>query len=316
MAAWNSRRDLTAPDGAPSSVLLSRWGDEPGRGAASKAGRPRLVTARTGLGDRWTARLAVLGALVGLVAAIAAFAPASWLAQALYRVSDQRVLLAQAQGTVWDGDAVLVLTAGAGSADARALPGRLRWSLRPAWDGGPALRLALRQDCCMAGVWPLNMAVGWRSWRLTLPTPASEPAWRAQWPGDLLSGLGTPWNTLAPQGQLRIDSGGLDLRQVDGRWLVEGGLDIEMLNMSSRVTTLRTLGSYRLRIIGAGAQPTRLELQTLDGALQLQGQGEWTARGVRFRGEATARPAEEAALNNLLNIIGRRDGARSILSIG
>ncbi|MGE4050638.1 MAG: type II secretion system protein N, partial [Piscinibacter sp.] len=38
--------------------------------------------------------------------------------------------------------------------------------------------------------------------------------------------------------------------------------------------------------------------------------------GVRFRGEARAAPGEEAPLANLLNIIGRRDGARSVISIG
>ncbi len=38
--------------------------------------------------------------------------------------------------------------------------------------------------------------------------------------------------------------------------------------------------------------------------------------GVRFRGEARAGAADEAALTNLLNIIGRREGARSVISIG
>jgi general secretion pathway protein N len=37
---------------------------------------------------------------------------------------------------------------------------------------------------------------------------------------------------------------------------------------------------------------------------------------VRFRGEAVAAPGDEPALNNLLNIIGRRNGARSVISIG
>jgi general secretion pathway protein N len=38
--------------------------------------------------------------------------------------------------------------------------------------------------------------------------------------------------------------------------------------------------------------------------------------GVRFRGEARANEGDESALTNLLNIIGRRDGARSVISIG
>ena len=37
---------------------------------------------------------------------------------------------------------------------------------------------------------------------------------------------------------------------------------------------------------------------------------------LRFTGEASAAPEREAALSNLLNIIGRRNGARSIITIG
>jgi general secretion pathway protein N len=40
------------------------------------------------------------------------------------------------------------------------------------------------------------------------------------------------------------------------------------------------------------------------------------AGGLRFRGEATAAGGEQPALANLLNIIGRRDGARSVIEIG
>jgi general secretion pathway protein N len=37
---------------------------------------------------------------------------------------------------------------------------------------------------------------------------------------------------------------------------------------------------------------------------------------MRFRGEARAAEGQEAALANLLNIIGRRQGATSLISIG
>jgi general secretion pathway protein N len=59
-----------------------------------------------------------------------------------------------------------------------------------------------------------------------------------------------------------------------------------------------------------------LSLSTDSGPLQLSGSGTWGPAGVRFRGEARASEAERAALSNLLNIIGRRDGARSVISIG
>jgi general secretion pathway protein N len=57
-------------------------------------------------------------------------------------------------------------------------------------------------------------------------------------------------------------------------------------------------------------------LSTIDGGLQLSGNGTLGASGFRFRGEATATDADRSALVNLLNIIGRRDGARSVIAIG
>ena len=59
-----------------------------------------------------------------------------------------------------------------------------------------------------------------------------------------------------------------------------------------------------------------LAAATLSGALRLSAQGQWAATGLRLRGEATAAPGSERALDNLLNIIGRRQGARSVFAIG
>lgn len=85
------------------------------------------TAARKPPGHGWVAqarasrRWAVVGAVVGATVALVAFAPAHWLAQAVASATQQRVLLANAQGTVWSGDAVLILGAGAGSRDARSL---------------------------------------------------------------------------------------------------------------------------------------------------------------------------------------------------
>jgi general secretion pathway protein N len=37
---------------------------------------------------------------------------------------------------------------------------------------------------------------------------------------------------------------------------------------------------------------------------------------LRFEGVASSTPEHQAALQNLLNIIGRRDGARAIIQLG
>jgi general secretion pathway protein N len=107
-----------------------------------------------GAGRRWGIAGAVVGALVGLVA----FAPASWLAYGLASATQQYVVLADARGTVWDGSAVLLLTGGAGSRDASALPGRLKWNLGLHWSG---LEIRASQDCCLNGPMALRVTPGW-----------------------------------------------------------------------------------------------------------------------------------------------------------
>ena len=74
------------------------------------------------------------------------------------------------------------------------------------------------------------------------------------------------------------------------------------------------MGSYRINLLG-GATP-QLQLDTLEGSLRLSGRGQWVGSRLRFTGEASAVPEREAALSNLLNIIGRRNGPRSIITIG
>ena len=60
----------------------------------------------------------------------------------------------------------------------------------------------------------------------------------------------------------------------------------------------------------------QVQLSTSDGALQLSGNGQWVASKLHFNGQASAAPGSESALSNLLNIIGRRQGALSLISIG
>ena len=73
---------------------------------------------------------------------------------------------------------------------------------------------------------------------------------------------------------------------------------------------------YRSPAFHEGSGGAQLNLQTLDGALRLTGDGQWTGARLRFRGQATAAPGQESALASLLNIIGRRQGALSVISIG
>lgn len=240
-----------------------------------------------------------------MLPAVALFAPAHWLAQGVARATQGQVLLLQPRGTVWSGSAQLVLTGGAASQDRAALPGRLDWRLRPTWDG---VRAQLHASCCTPQPLRLQARVRWAGTQLTLADGQS------QWPAAVLSGLGTPWNTLQPQGQLALQTRGLTASWAAGRMVLAGQAQLDARAMSSRLSTLKPMGSYRL-VLAGGEVPT-LALSTLDGDLQLSGSGQWVGERLRFAGEASAAPEREAALSNLLNIIGRRNGARSIITVG
>ncbi|RYF39236.1 MAG: type II secretion system protein N, partial [Comamonadaceae bacterium] len=158
-------------------------------------------------------RWAAAGALLGLLMALAVFAPARWLAAAVLSASRGQVQLADARGTVWRGDARLLLSGGEGSRDAVALPGAVQWRL-----GLSGLGVAgeVTADCCTSA--PLR-------WRLSPQWGGASLAWadgQSQWPAALLAGLGTPWNSLAPQGNLQLATRGLVIDWNAGRMTLAG----------------------------------------------------------------------------------------------
>ncbi|MDE1997584.1 MAG: type II secretion system protein N [Burkholderiales bacterium] len=267
-------------------------------------------------GKRWGKWGVALGAVLGLIL----FAPATWLAQSVENLTGGRLLLAEAQGTVWQGDAVAILTGGPGSRDAKALPGRLGWRIKVK---GLGLRVSLQQDCCMPTPVVLDLLPGWGRLRaeLKLNPNGNEAELQASgavghWPAAWLGGLGTPWNTLQLGGLLRLNAQQLSFEWVEGRLRMSGQADFALDNVTSPITTLDRLGSYRLDVLGDAQGQMQLNLTTLEGSLLLTGQGTVGAGGTRFRGDARAVEADRGALDNLLNIIGRRSGDHSVILIG
>lgn len=272
-------------------------------------GMPGARPVRHDTARRWS----IAGAVLGLLGALVVFAPASWLARSLASASNGHLLIVDTRGSIWNGSGVVVLTGGAGARDAAALPGRLHWRMAVK---GMGLQLAARQDCCLNGELLVGIQPGLGQLALSIDNRAD---WLARLPAGVLAGLGTPWNTLQLGGSLRLSARELKLQSVQGRWRQFGELNLDLLNLSSRVSTVAPLGSYRLSLTADAATPgvSTLRLSTLEGALQLTGAGTVSPGGKsRFVGEATAAPGREEALNNLLNIIGRRQGARSVLTIG
>jgi general secretion pathway protein N len=254
------------------------------------------------------------GGLLGLLTATLVCAPAQWLASSIAVASEGRVLLQAPRGTVWAGSAQLLLSGGEGSAGAVRLPSRISWTLAPTWLGASiqlsaptALQLNVTLKNLSTVLWTLETA------QLDLPA-------------ELLAGLGSPWNTLQLAGMLTLKT--TPTQPLSGTWsnslglqALTGAATLDAVQMQTALSTVRPLGSYRMTLQGVDV---KLETPQADSALLLSGTGTMVRSSTSkayFLGEATAAAGREAALSNLLHIMGQKqpssDGRlRTSLRIG
>jgi general secretion pathway protein N len=175
------------------------------------------------------------------------------------RTSSGRFLLADARGSG------LVGQCGAGahrrpdSRDASALPGRLRWT--SAWRGTGPGRAAAAPGLLPRGELRLRIEPGSAGLsRLPLPQGASE---LGQWPAAWLAGLGTPWNTCSSAAAAPEHPGLRARRRRRAAGASAAVATLDLRSVSSRLSTLDTLGSYRLVLSGDGhGDGARLTLST------------------------------------------------------
>lgn len=258
---------------------------------------------------------------MGLVLALITQAPAHWLTHVVEQASGERVLLPDAQGTVWNGSAQWVLNEGplniaatldaTRSANTTSLPTRVTWQLGPRIDWANFrlnLSATVASACCTPQPVRVDVSPLWRGLRVQVSDHTSN------WPASWLVGLGAPWNTVQPEGQMQLSTSQLQWTQQAGHEQLQGQAELHMQQLSTRLSTLRPLGSYRVRV--QGGDTVALTLDTLEGSLLLQGSGQLMNGRVQFNGEASAAPDAQAALSNLLNILGQRQGAKSILKMG
>lgn len=260
-----------------------------------------------------SSRWAWLGVGLGLSGAFVTQAPAYWLTPLLAQVSQQRMLLQDPQGTIWNGSAQWVLNEGPhNSAIAtKSLPTRVTWQLAPHIDfASPSvgLRAWVASACCTPEPVRIDVSPLWRGVRVQVSDHTS------QWPAAWLVGLGAPWNTVQPDGAMQLHTAQMRWEQRGDATQLFGQAELQLRQLTTRLSTLRPLGSYRLRL--HGGDTIALTLDTLEGSLQLQGSGQLKNGHVQFNGEATAAPDAQDALSNLLNVLGQRQGNKSILKMG
>ena len=123
---------------------------------------------------------------------------------------------------------------------------------------------------------PLRLSPGW--------TGATLSAQSLRAPAAALSALGSPWNTLAPQGTLELKWQTLPL----GGRLPAGPLaELRWRDAATALAPVNPVGSYVLRLQGDGKSGGALALSTESGLLDVSGQGSLSPRGAKFQG---ARP--------------------------
>ncbi len=237
-------------------------------------------------------------ALLTYLVLLLAWAPASLLAWALPRVSEQVAWLDQVDGTVWRGSAAalrLQPATGAGQS-----LGHLSWRVLPLdlLRGRFGYRLSLGGAGIEAAG---NVQVG--------PRRVALRALRGEAPADRLGRLSPDLAMWQPQGRLLFESEFLAVEQqaISGRGTLRW---VDAMSGHAR----DRLGTYRAELDGRDTG-LAIKLSTESGALQLQGTGMWTPqRGLQFTG--TARPATGSGTGpaNLLGLLGpaQADGSRTI----
>lgn len=239
----------------------------------------------------------ILWSLAGLLSALivtVAFLPITLFIPLLETQTQGRITLGDAQGTIWNGSAFLGSAPAANTAITPLLPGRFAWQLSPTLLLGN-VELELSNTSALAQ--PLHINGNWHELHIS-PSALDLPAER-------LTSLGAPLNTLRPTGQMRLEWQPLQLTLTQGIAQLTGRMDLQLLDIASRLSPIKPLGAYNLNLVWQGQQAA-LTLTTLKGPMLLDGSGTLSNGRLRFSGTAQAAAGQEPGLANLLNLLGQR----------
>ena len=218
--------------------------------------------------------------------------PASWFAWGLNQYSHGAVRLDPLGGSLWSGNGRLVIYY------PQTVPhdfGQTEWSINPGWLFTGRVQMHWRTESPDRRI-DTVLRFGGNQTQL-LETQAALPA-------SAVSAFYPPASLISPQGQVSLRTGKL----VIGGGLT-GNAEIQWQNASSALSSVQPLGTYRLEVSGAGETAT-LRLTTMQGVLELSGQGQWQAKTGQVQLTGSAVPRERAAeLEPLLKLMGNDQGA-------
>jgi len=232
--------------------------------------------------------------VASIVLTALAFFPATWLASVVETKTAGRLTLGDAQGTLWRGSAFIGASPGSNDPVTPLLPGRFTWRLSPTVLLG-RVDAELENSATLSN--PVGVKGGWHQWQVS-PAAISLPAER-------LASLGAPLNTILPSGQMRLSWQLLQLTWLKGNIEVTGSMDLEMIDIASRLSPIKPLGSYDLALDWHKLRAD-VKLITVKGPLLLNGSGEINNGRLEFSGTADVEAGQEEKLANLLNLLGQR----------
>ena len=243
-------------------------------------------------------RFGWLSWLIGLIVMMALVIlgiPVNWFASTVAEKTACKVMLVQPTGTIWQGSASV------GFSETKI--GDLKTCNAPY---GMTERFSWHSSCSLMDLqckWNIQHSNLERPLDVSLSTRGvTINANQAELPGNLLEGLGSPWNSLHPRGKLK-------LQWSDIKWesVPVGLVEIQFLEITSPISLVKPLGSYALKL--QIDQDVKVDLFTLNGPLLLNGRGVFANGRLVFQGEASAIPEASDSLIGLLSIIGRKDGS-------
>lgn len=217
-----------------------------------------------------------------------ATAPAAFVAMALQRATGGSALLQGVSGSVWSGRGELVLRRPYGNSYSF---GNGQWRINPLWivTGRIGLHLRFAGDGQISG--DLRASPGAVT-VVQLNAHAAAP---------LIQILYAPAALIDPHGALTLAAHDLQISSNK----VSGNAEVKWSDAQSSLANVNPLGDYRLQLNGKG-DALDVKLDTLKGALNLAGTGQWRVRDRHLDFHGEARPIEHAAeLEPMLKLFGR-----------
>lgn len=239
-------------------------------------------------------RLTIIG-VISFCIGLFIYAPAQLMGTVLHQLSKNRLSLAYADGSIWQGNGHILLN----NVDQQGDPvdlGKVTWNTQ-------FMQL-------LAGKFAVHLTwnQGVQFWVTIDSSRVHIEHATFNLPADIISTLVPSLKAAQLGGQLEVRCENFSLAKKE----ILGQLEIDWNQVSSPLSIVNPLGNYHSKLEGKGAGLV-VQLNTLSpGPLLIQGSGQWAENsGFHFEGIAEAEPKAKTQLQELLRVMGNETTADS-----